>query len=189
MSDDSDHAPPIPTQTGGPLAFLRRMPLAVRMLVYGTSFLAFILVLLPWLAYRLDVYVPAVHVELGWFRAVGAVFGCVCLVIYIRTSYVLTSRGRGAYVEFDPPTEFVATGPYRWVRNPIAASLMGAALGEAIAFSSTGMLLTFVVGAVLGHLQVVRVEEPLLRRRFGQRYEDYLDRVPRWIPKPPDKEA
>ena len=83
------------------------------------------------------------------------------------------------------PREFVASGPYRWVRNPVAASLAGALLGLAIALSSTGVLLLFVLGLPLAHMQVVLLEEPLLRKRFGASYEAYVRRVPRWIPRAP----
>jgi protein-S-isoprenylcysteine O-methyltransferase Ste14 len=110
-------------------------------------------------------------------------------VLYVYCSFVLTSRGRGAYVEFDPPQEFVASGPYRWVRNPVAACLVGMLLGEAVALSSTGVFLLFLGSLLPAHLQVVLMEEPLLRKRFGQAYADYLRRVPRWIPRLPDKEA
>ena len=33
------------------------------------------------------------------------------------------------------------------------------------------------------HLFVIFYEEPTLKRKFGAAYEDYLRRVPRWIPR------
>jgi len=170
------------------IAFLGRFPLPLRMSFYSLFFLGLALVILPWLCYRLDVALPAWHVEIGWWRAAGAVVLLGFLVSYAYCSYELTSRGRGAYVEFDPPSRFVAEGPYRWVRNPVAASVVGMILGEAVAASSTGILLLFVAAIPLAHLQVVLLEEPLLRKRFGLPYEDYLYRVPRWIPSRPGKD-
>ena len=168
---------------------LNRIPLAPRMIFYGVFFLSVMLIGLPWLAYRIDVHFPAWHVEIGWWRIPGAIVLAAFFVLYAGCSFVLTSRGRGAYVEFDPPKEFVASGPYRWVRNPVAACLVGMLLGEAVALSSTGVFLLFLGSLLPAHLQVVLMEEPLLRKRFGQAYEDYLRRVPRWIPRLPDKEA
>ena len=153
------------------------------MLVYGVCFLSVVLGGLPWLAYRVDAYLPAWHVEIGWWRAAGVVLLLIFFVTYVWSSYLLSRRGRGAYVEFDPPKEFVASGPFRWVRNPIAGSLVGMVLGEALAFSSTGILLLFVIALPLAHCQVVFLEEPLLRKRFGQAYVDYLAHVPRWLPR------
>jgi protein-S-isoprenylcysteine O-methyltransferase Ste14 len=169
---------------------LDAVPLSVRMAVYGAAFLAGILVGLPWLAYRVDVNFPQFRVDLG---IAGTVIGwtllAVFVICYLASSYVLTRYGRGAYVEFDPPKQFVATGPYRWVRNPVAACVVAALLAEAIALSSTGIFLLFVAAMGLAHAQVVLMEEPLLRKRFGQDYIDYLSRVPRWIPRRPTASA
>jgi protein-S-isoprenylcysteine O-methyltransferase Ste14 len=168
---------------------LDRIPLKLRMVFYGVFFLALVLVGLPWLVHRLDVYVPAWHVEIGLpLRVVGWVAFAAFLLTYLWCSYILSSRGKGAYVEFDPPKHFVATGPFRWTRNPIAACVVGMIFGLALAFSSTGMFLLFVIGVPLAHLQVVRMEEPLLRERFGSAYEDYMRRVPRWVPRRPADE-
>ncbi len=169
------------TAPGRPLP--QRIPLALRMFFYGTVFLAAVLVGLPWVFYRIDVHLPAVHVEIGWLRVVGGVLFVVFLALYLGASYVLSRHWQGAYVEFDPPTRLVLVGPFRHVRNPVAACLIGTMLGEAIALSSTGVLMMCCLFAVLAHWQVIRIEEPLLRRRFGQAYEDYCARVPRWIPR------
>ena len=168
---------------------LNRIPLALRMFAYGVSFLAGLLIGLPWLAYRIDLHIAGWHVEIGWFRVVGVVVFVATLVAYLLASHVLSSRGRGGYVEFDPPREFVAVGPYRWMRNPIAACAVLMLLGEAIAFSSTGIFLLFLIALPIAHIQVVLLEEPLLRQRFGQSYLDYLGRVPRWIPRPPGRSS
>ena len=172
----------------GRQAMLKQIPLALRMGFYSLFFLALVLVVLPWSCYRLDVLRPTWHVEIGWWRLLGAGVFAAFFVAYTYCSHVLTSRGRGAYVEFDPPTQFVAEGPYRWARNPVAASVVGMVLGEAIALSSTGIGLLFLAAIPLAHLQVVLLEEPLLRKRFGAAYEDYLRRVPRWLPRRPGKD-
>ena len=44
-----------------------------------------------------------------------------------------------------------------------------------------------LVGVVV-HLFVVFVEEPSLRRQFGESYEAYLRTVPRWLPHLPTNE-
>jgi protein-S-isoprenylcysteine O-methyltransferase Ste14 len=180
-----------PSTPGPSSAFhqaLARIPLFVRSIFYAIFFLGFILVLVPWLTYRLDVHVPAVHVEIGGWRVLGGAVFAAFLGIYLYCSYQLMSRGQGAYVEFDPPSRFVAEGPYRWVRNPIAACVVGMVFGLAIALSSTGLFLLAVAGIPIAHLQVVLLEEPLLQQRFGAAYDEYRRRVPRWIPRRPARE-
>jgi protein-S-isoprenylcysteine O-methyltransferase Ste14 len=168
---------------------LERIPLSVRGVVYYVFFLAFILILVPMLAHWLGRRFLPWLVEIGWGRAAGWVVFAACYVTYTLASLVLMRRGRGGYVEFDPPKEFVATGPFRWCRNPIAACVLGMVFGEALAFSSTGIFLLFVIGLALAQMQVVLLEEPLLEKRFGQTYRDYRARVPRWIPRPPRGDA
>ena len=92
---------------------LRRVPLTVRAAVYYLSFLAFILVLLPWLAHVLGRRFLPWQLEIGWVRVVGWVVFGACYLLYTGSSLVLIRRGRGAYVEFDPPKDFVASGPFR----------------------------------------------------------------------------
>jgi len=164
---------------------LRRIPLPVRGAAYYVCFLAFLLVLLPWVAHRLAERLAPWRLELGRGRAAGWVMLAAGWLLYTIASVVLMRRGGGAYVEFDPPQRFVTAGPYRWCRNPIAACVLAMLLGEALAFSSLGILLLALAAALLAHLQIVLLEEPLLRKRFGQAYLDYLARVPRWIPRPP----
>jgi protein-S-isoprenylcysteine O-methyltransferase Ste14 len=44
--------------------------------------------------------------------------------------------------------------------------------------------LAYTVVSFIGvHAFVVFHEEPTLKRKFGAMYEDYLRRVPRWIPR------
>lgn len=166
--------------------FLESVPVTIRYVFYTVVFLSLLLVGLPWLAYQIDVYVPSLHIEIGRpGRMIGVVVFVVFLIAYLLSSRLLTSRGRGGDVEFDPPREFVACGIYRWVRNPIAGSAVLMLLGESLIFSSTGILLLFLLAMIVAHLQVTLLEEPLLRKRFGTSYTAYLDRVPRWIPRRP----
>jgi protein-S-isoprenylcysteine O-methyltransferase Ste14 len=162
---------------------LQRIPLAVRICTYGAMMVFGILVGLAWLAYQIDGVLPGWHVEIGWLRLVGLALWVGFAVLYVYCSRQLTRRGQGGYIEFDPPSRFVCEGPYRWTRNPVAGCVLGMLLGEAIALSSTGVFLLLLAGLLLAHLQVVLLEEPLLRKRFGQEYEQYLGCVPRWIPR------
>ncbi len=54
--------------------------------------------------------------------------------------------------------------------------------GEAIFLANLGVLIYALAISILAHLMVVRVEEPELRERFGDDYELYCRRAPRWFP-------
>jgi protein-S-isoprenylcysteine O-methyltransferase Ste14 len=91
--------------------------------------------------------------------------------------------GRGTLSPVDPPRELVVRGLYRYVRNPMYLSVTAIVLGEVLLTGSRGLLLYWVVWFVLVNLLVTGYEEPGLRRRFGQSYEDYTRKVGRWIPR------
>ena len=54
--------------------------------------------------------------------------------------------------------------------------------GEALYFTSPGIIGYAVLMTLFAQWVVVRVEEPELRERFGEAYRSYCQRVPRWIP-------
>lgn len=95
------------------------------------------------------------------------------------------SEGRGTISPVDPPKRLVVRGLYRYVRNPMYVLVVIVLLGEAIFFMSAPVLIEAGVFIVLASLFVMLYEEPYLRRRFGESYESYSQRVGRWIPRYP----
>lgn len=92
-------------------------------------------------------------------------------------------RGKGTPLPLDPPKKLVAEGPYRVVRNPMYWGVGSIVLGEAAIFHSIVLAELAVVLAVSVIAFVQLVEEPQLRRKFGEEYEEYCRRVPRWLPR------
>ena len=94
-----------------------------------------------------------------------------------------TVKGRGTPAPFDPPREFVATGLYRYVRNPMYVSGLIVLIGWILWSPSTALFLAFLLFFLAAHTFVLVYEEPTLTREFGETYENYRKRVPRWIPR------
>lgn len=159
-----------------------RIPYGLRSLFYGVFFLV-ALHGFVWLNLHWDWMFPWLHVEIGGWRWLGWGIALAALILYTLTAIRLCVQGNGPFAEFDPPTELVTTGPYRFVRNPISSCVLLLILGEAIGFSSTGLLMMLVVSTAIAQAQAVALEEPLLLKRFGDQYAQYKQRVPRWIPK------
>lgn len=168
-------------------------PFGLRSTIYTIGFLILILGAVPsvfflageWLTSTAGAIEVIRRFWMQFAHLVGIAVFTIGLGAYLFCSIWLIFFGRGPHVEFDPPRVFVATGPYRWVRNPVVITLMTTVLGEAVFLHSLGILVLFLIGMPLAHYQVTRIEEPRLRARFGAAYEDYLARVPRWVPKPP----
>ena len=104
-------------------------------------------------------------------------------VIVLWCFWDFTFKGRGTPVPIDPPKELVVTGFYRFVRNPIYVGVMSIFLGHFLWFGYWALLIYTVFAFIGVHFFVILYEEPTLKRKFGAAYEDYLKRVPRWIPK------
>ena len=98
-------------------------------------------------------------------------------------------RGEGTPAPFDPPRAFVASGPYRWVRNPMYVGAFLLLAGYALCAASVAALL--VAFAMLGAAMVFVLvyEERSLERRFGESYRAYRRATPRWIPRRPRASA
>ena len=162
---------------------LEQVPVRIRTAGYAAVFLPVLLVALPWLAHRAGLAWLPFRLEIGPWRWLGWALFALAFVGYTAASAWLVRSGEGPYVEFDPPTALVTTGPYAWCRNPVVACGVVMLVGLGLAFSSIGILLFAALTTVLGHAQVVRIEEPRLTRRFGPAYEAYRRRAPRWIPR------
>lgn len=153
----------------------------IRALTYATLFIGFVLVFLPGrLLEWSGVSRPA---AVGPIELVGAALVAAggSLAVWCVLTFALA--GRGTPAPFDPPRRLVASGPYRFVRNPM---YIGAALalgGAALFYRSWPLLLYMVAFLVILHGFVLLYEEPTLRRTFGEEYEDYRRRVRRWWPR------
>jgi protein-S-isoprenylcysteine O-methyltransferase Ste14 len=74
-------------------------------------------------------------------------------------------------------------GPYAWLRNPIYVGNTLVLLGCALASGLAWLAPVTCVWAFLVYDQVVRHEERRLLDKYGEAYQRYRDRVPRWIPR------
>jgi len=117
-----------------------------------------------------------------WAAMVAIAVGALLYFACVRVFAVV---GRGTPGPWDAPRKLVVVGPYRWVRNPIYVAALVVVLGEAWLFLAASLLWYALAMAVTVHLFVIGYEEPHLRRRFGNAYEEYLRTVPRWIPRRP----
>ena len=112
-------------------------------------------------------------------RVAGVVLALLGVGLAARSVLLLAGRGRP---QRGPRPALVIAGPYLRLRNPLAAGVVLALAGAAVASGSAALALAAVGALVAAHLWIVRVEEPRLRVRFGRAYEAYLRAVPRWIP-------
>lgn len=76
----------------------------------------------------------------------------------------------------------ITDGPYRWIRNPIYAGMLGLLLATGLAISHWMMLAAATPVFVAGTVFRIRGEERLLREAFGTAFDEYTRKVPALIP-------
>ncbi|MCL4685726.1 isoprenylcysteine carboxylmethyltransferase family protein [Myxococcota bacterium] len=115
-----------------------------------------------------------------WLGGALLVAAHVPLLAQLRAFIV---EGHGTQLPLRPPERIVQHDLYGRVRNPMYWNYVAIALGEAVLYRSLVLVAYSAVLFALAHVYVVRVEEPGLRRRFGDDYDAYCTRVPRWLPR------
>lgn len=105
----------------------------------------------------------------------------IWIVIWCFIDFVF--KGKGTPAPIDPPRELVVSGFYNYVRNPMYAGILLILAGHFLWFGYWSLLIYLVIVFAAFHAFVTLYEEPHLRRRFGAAYEEYLKRVPRWLPR------
>jgi protein-S-isoprenylcysteine O-methyltransferase Ste14 len=118
-----------------------------------------------------------------WIATPGLVLGVSGSVGMIVCIALFVVRGRGTPAIFDAPRAFVAVGPYRYVRNPMYLSALATFAGYGFYVRSSAVLAFAAGWFLLVHTFVLLIEEPGLCNRFGNTYNAYCKRVPRWIPR------
>jgi protein-S-isoprenylcysteine O-methyltransferase Ste14 len=112
----------------------------------------------------------------------GVVFFCGA-TIYFRCAWEFAVRGLGTPAPIAPTKYLVTTALHRYVRNPMYLGVASAILGEAALFRSLHLVVYAGLMLLIAHVFVLLYEEPTLARQFGESYEAYRRRVPRWIPR------
>jgi protein-S-isoprenylcysteine O-methyltransferase Ste14 len=162
------------------MTFLRHL-VAVAALPFAVT------VLVPlWLARRFGV-APSLGASAGAIalEGVGLVVLAIGLLLFIATLRLFAVRGRGTLAPWNPPSRLVVQGPYRYVRNPMISGVLFVLVAEAMLLRSEPHALWAITFLAINLVYIPLVEEPRLRRRFGEAYDDYCRLVPRIFPRPP----
>ena len=121
------------------------------------------------------------------FDPVSALLGGVVIVfglaLVVWTVKLFVTVGQGTLAPWDPTSKLVVRGPYCHVRNPMITGVALVLAGEAALFGSLSLLILFVAFVAVNAIYFPLVEEPGLRRRFGDEYDAYRAQVPRWVPR------
>ena len=106
------------------------------------------------------------------------------IAIYLSTAFWgFALIGGGTPAPIAPTKILVVRGLHRYVRNPMYIGVALLIAGQAWLFHSRHIAIYLACVLALVNFFVLYYEEPTLRKQFGEEYESYRSRVPRWIPK------
>lgn len=116
------------------------------------------------------------------FRQLGQLLMVVGVVGYLLCFRNFLIDAQGSPIPWDSQ-KLIVKGLYRYVRNPMYISACFIFLGEAIYFEVLESYYYLFGWFAVFNMMVFFVEEPFLRKNFGDQYEHYCKSVRRWIPR------
>ena len=127
---------------------------------------------------------PSPTDAVAWLSiTVGAILLLAGLALFISTLFLFATEGRGTLAPWDPPRRLVVRGPYRFVRNPMISGVILILIGECLGFRSWPLAEWAAGFAVINMIYIPLLEEPQLKWRFGEEYQQYKRNVPRLFPR------
>ena len=136
--------------------------------------------IVPWLLTRWDADPQPLAL-----RILGVALLLAGGALVVETTARFALQGRGTPAPWAPPERFVERGSYRFVRSPMYLGVILLVLGQALLLGREILFAWAVVAWLIFEVSLVTWEEPQLRRRFGESYDDYRRRVKRWLPTRP----
>lgn len=116
--------------------------------------------------------------------ALGILFILIGSIIVGWTIYLFKVKGKGTPNPKLPPKTLIVSGPYKYSRNPMALGGFLTLAGQAGVYYSPSLFVIAVAFGIIVYFNAMFVEEPELRKRFGNTYETYMKQVPRFFPNP-----
>jgi protein-S-isoprenylcysteine O-methyltransferase Ste14 len=163
------------------VGFWRRVGVRITFTLIAVGYLASMIAL-----YRLRS--PLVGADLGteWpLVALAALCVGAAILIAVKRKKYLTFRILAGVPELEADGAggtLLTEGPFAVVRNPRYVEVLFGTLGYAAFSNYAGAWLMALATFPLIHL-IVLLEERELKARFGERYDEYLRNVPRYLPR------
>ena len=116
-----------------------------------------------------------------------AVMGITGFVLFstlgIWSGLVMATRGAGTPLPLDAPQHLVVSGPYAFVRNPMAIAGLGQGSSVAIGLQSVEVGVYVLVGIIIWNYFVRPEEESYMANTFGDAFLQYQSSVRCWLPR------
>ncbi len=115
--------------------------------------------------------------QLGWLMFI------MFSLLGLWSGYTMSWDGKGTPLPIDCPNDLVVSGPYRFLRNPMATAGISQGICIGLIMGSYLIIVYSLSGAAIWHYLVRPSEEIDLKERFGEKYRIYKKNTRCWIPK------
>ena len=130
----------------------------------------------------IDAYFPVLDDDIPLRLALVASLMAVALLIAVWSLLLFYRNGTTVHAHKPQEAEkMITSGPYKHTRNPMYLSLSLVLIAQAI-FLSDFLALMLMPGfyAYMTRFQIIP-EERHMMEIFGEEYEEYADKTPRWL--------
>jgi protein-S-isoprenylcysteine O-methyltransferase Ste14 len=169
------------------------MKLWIRAIIFTLLIPCSVAGVIPWLLSR----AYGAPLDLGPGRLAGAPLLALGIFLYLTSvwSFVVRGGGTPAIWFIGPlrtiigrePDKLVRGVSYRWTRNPMYLGVVFSVFGQALLFDDLSYHFYAAGLWLIFHLVVTLLEEPHLRKKYGESYVAYCRATPRWLGIPGDK--
>jgi len=132
-----------------------------------------ILGVLPLLIVQLEDKVGVGRIDFPLQRPLASALFVGISLLGIWAAIVMSKAGKGTPLPLDHATDLVLSGPYRFVRNPMAVSGVGQGLAVALFLGSPLVALYALMGSAIWQVVFRPLEEDDLEKRFGSDFRCY----------------
>jgi protein-S-isoprenylcysteine O-methyltransferase Ste14 len=112
--------------------------------------------------------------------AAGLCLACAAIALDV-TAALAFRRHRTTIMPHRGATALITGGPFATSRNPIYVANTLLVSGAGLLFGIGWLVLAALAGAALTQKLAIEREERHLAARFGEAWEDYARRTPRWL--------
>ncbi len=158
--------------------------LALYTFVQSAAFWTLLLLIFPFLLARLEerAGIPTVSHSTA-LTVLGAVLFASGAALGVTSAVFMVRLGRGTPLPAAAAPVMVTSGPYRYIRNPMAVGGLAQGLAVAVWFGSPTIMLYVLMGALIWHIGIRPLEEHDLELRFGLPFAEYRRVTKCWIPR------
>ncbi|MDT7831087.1 isoprenylcysteine carboxylmethyltransferase family protein [Flavobacteriaceae bacterium S356] len=136
--------------------------------------------LIPWWITSFDI-TSIFDKAWSWHHYIGVLIFLIGFTIMLWCIISFAVKGRGTLSPVDPTKKLVVSGLYYFSRNPMYVGVVLMLIGEALFLQSADLWVYSLFIFITFNIFILLVEEPRLRKDFGEEYHLYCQKVRRWI--------